>query len=203
MFFYEGVPKPANADQPVLIRIVVGVVKKMISAFNSGDVIYVRSLRNSKAGVMNVECRSIAVAQAVKSTFAGLVKSTHPPSYLKNVSWIVQGTRHFCANIKNRIKATVLLGYRIMFCLSFWAVVWFPLQLFHGYLLFCYFPGFNLLLSQSRYESSVVSNAICFKASEASWSGVDLFRDIIYSPSINEVKRQSVLLFIILWFDVS
>ena len=84
--FYEGVPKPANAEQPVLIRIVVGVVKKMISAFNSTDVIYVRSLRNSKAGVMNVECRSIAVAQAVKSTFAGLVKSTHPPSYLKNVS---------------------------------------------------------------------------------------------------------------------
>ena len=58
----------------------------MISAFNASDIIYVRSLRNSKAGVMNVECRSIAVASAVKSTFAGLVKSANPPSYLKNVS---------------------------------------------------------------------------------------------------------------------
>ena len=160
--FYEGVPKPANADQPVLIRIVVGVVKKMISAFNSTDVIYVRSLRNSKAGVMNVECRSIAVAQAVKSTFAGLVKSTHPPSYLKNVSWIVQGTRHFCANIKNRIKATVLLGYRIMFCLSFWAEVWFPLQLFHGIycsvifqvsISFCHSLGTRVRLSLMRSVS--------------------------------------------------
>ena len=82
-----------------------------------------------------------------------------------------------------------------------WSLI--PIAIVSRYLLFCYFPGFNLLLSQSRYESSVVSNAICFKASEASWSGVDLFRDIIYSPSINEVKRQSVLLFIILWFDVS
>ena len=81
-----GVPKPANAEQPALIKIVVGVVRKMISAFNSGDVIYVRSLRNSKAGILNIECRSIAVATAVKSTFASLVKSNNPPGYLKNVS---------------------------------------------------------------------------------------------------------------------
>ena len=160
--FYVGVPKPANADQPVLIRIVVGIVKKMISAFNSGDVIYVRSLRNSKAGVMNVECRSIAVAQAVKSTFAGLVKSTHPPSYLKNVSWIVQGTRHFCANIKNRIKATVLLGYRIMFCLSFWTVVWSHFNCFTGIycsvifqvsISFCHSLGTRVRLSLMRSVS--------------------------------------------------
>ena len=36
-----------------------------------------------------MECRSIAVATAVKSTFAGLVKSSKPPSYLKNVSIFV------------------------------------------------------------------------------------------------------------------
>lgn len=83
---FSGVPKPASADQPVLIKIVVGVVRKMISAFNSGDIVYVRSLRNSKAGVLNVECRSVAVATAVKSTFANLVKSANPPAYLKNVS---------------------------------------------------------------------------------------------------------------------
>ena len=58
----------------------------MIAAFNSGDIIYVRSLRNSKTGILNVECRTIAVASAVKSTFASLVKSTNPPAYLKNVS---------------------------------------------------------------------------------------------------------------------
>lgn len=81
-----GVPKPVTADQPVLIKLVVGVVRKMIAAFNSSDIIYVRSLRNSKSGVLNVECRSVAVATAVKSTFANLVKSAHPPAYLKNVN---------------------------------------------------------------------------------------------------------------------
>ena len=82
----SGVPKPASTEQPVLIKVVVGVVRKMIAAFNSTDIIYVRSLRNSKAGVLNVECRSVAVATAVKSTFANLVKSGNPPTYLKNVS---------------------------------------------------------------------------------------------------------------------
>ena len=61
----------------------------MIRSFNSTDVVYVRSIRNTKTGVFNVECRSIAVATAVKSTFAGLVKSSKPPSYLKNVSLFV------------------------------------------------------------------------------------------------------------------
>ena len=74
----------------------MGVVRKMISAFNSGDVIYVRSLRNSKAGILNVECRSIAVATAVKSTFASLVKSNNPPAYLKNVSSYVKINHLHC-----------------------------------------------------------------------------------------------------------
>ena len=91
----SGVPKPANAEQPILIKIVVGVVRKMILAFNSSDIIYVRSLRNSKAGVLNVECRSIAVATAVKSTFASLVKSNNPPAYLKNVSlYVIYDLKH-------------------------------------------------------------------------------------------------------------
>ena len=58
----------------------------MIPQFNNDDVKWVRSPKGGKTGVLNVECRSINVATAVKSTFAGLVKSDRPPSYLKNVS---------------------------------------------------------------------------------------------------------------------
>ena len=57
----------------------------MIPQFNNGDIRYVRCPRTGKNGVLNVECRNINVASAVKSTFAGLVKSDKPPSYLKNV----------------------------------------------------------------------------------------------------------------------
>ena len=63
----------------------VKLVKKMIPQFNNGDIRYVRCPRTGKNGVLNVECRNINVASAVKSTFAGLVKSDKPPSYLKNV----------------------------------------------------------------------------------------------------------------------
>ena len=78
-----------SVDQPAPIRSVVNVVRKMIPAFNSGDIVYVRNLRNSKNGTFNVECRSIAVASAVRSTFASLVKSAHPPGYLKSVSKLI------------------------------------------------------------------------------------------------------------------
>ena len=66
----------------------VKLVKKMIPQFNNGDIRYVRCPRTGKNGVLNVECRNINVASAVKSTFAGLVKSDKPPSYLKNVGYI-------------------------------------------------------------------------------------------------------------------
>ena len=61
----------------------------MIPQFNNSDVRYVRCPRTGKNGVLNVECRNINVATAVKSTFAGLVKSDKPPSYLKNVGSIL------------------------------------------------------------------------------------------------------------------
>ena len=66
----------------------VKLIKKMIPQFNNSDVRYVRCPRTGKNGVLNVECRNINVASAVKSTFAGLVKSDKPPSYLKNVGYI-------------------------------------------------------------------------------------------------------------------
>ena len=82
----SGLAKPVKIDQPSLIRSVVRCIRQMIQPFNETDVIYVRNIRSNRTGVFNVECRSIAVASAVKSTFAGLVKSTHPPAYLKGVS---------------------------------------------------------------------------------------------------------------------
>ena len=85
-FLLTGIPRPKATDQPSLIAVVVKLVKKMIPQFNNGDIRYVRCPRTGKNGILNVECRSINVASAVKSTFAGLVKSEKPPSYLKNVS---------------------------------------------------------------------------------------------------------------------
>ena len=78
-------PKPKTADQPSLIASVVKIVKRMIPPFNNGDIKWVRTLRAGKGGVFNVECRTVAVATAVKSSFANLIKSDNPPSYLKNV----------------------------------------------------------------------------------------------------------------------
>ena len=83
-----GIPRPKATDQPSLIAVVVKLVKKMIPQFNNGDIRYVRCPRTGKNGVLNVECRNINVASAVKSTFAGLVKSDKPPSYLKNVGYV-------------------------------------------------------------------------------------------------------------------
>ena len=88
IFVVLGIPRPKSTDLPSLIAIVVKLVKKMIPQFNNGDIRYVRCPRTGKNGVLNVECRSINVASAVKSTFAGLVKSERPPSYLKNVSYV-------------------------------------------------------------------------------------------------------------------
>lgn len=87
-YTFSGVPKPANFDQPTLIRSVVRLVRQLIRQFNETDIVYVRNIRSNKSTIYNVECRSIAVASAVKSTFAGLVKSAKPPAYLKGVSRI-------------------------------------------------------------------------------------------------------------------
>ena len=84
----SGMPKTKATDQPNLIASVVKIVKRMVPPFNSTDIKWVRSLKTGKGGVFNVECRSVAVATAVKSSFANLVKSDSPPTYLKNVSII-------------------------------------------------------------------------------------------------------------------
>ena len=83
---FSGIPKPKATDQPSLIAIVVKLVRRMIQQFNNDDIKWVWTNKGGKTGVLNVECRSINVASTVKSTFAGLVKSERPPSYLKNVS---------------------------------------------------------------------------------------------------------------------
>lgn len=81
-------PKSKATDQPSLIATVVRIVKRMVPPFNNTDIKYVRNLKTGKGGVFNVECRSVAVATAVKSAFANLVKSDSPPTYLKNVSMV-------------------------------------------------------------------------------------------------------------------
>ena len=85
LLLFSGLPKPKARDQPTLIASVVRIVKRMIPPFNSGDIKYVRNLKAGRGGIFNVECRSVAVATAVKSSFANLIKSDSPPSYLKNV----------------------------------------------------------------------------------------------------------------------
>ena len=82
----SGMPKPKVTDQPNLIASVDKIVKRMVPPFNHADIKWVRALKTGKGGVFNVECCNVAVATAVKSAFANLVKSDSPPTYLKNVS---------------------------------------------------------------------------------------------------------------------
>lgn len=85
----------------------------MIPQFNNDDVKWVRSPKGGKTGVLNVECRSISVATAVKSTFAGLVKSDRPPSYLKNVSDLLFVVMSFLWSLRARVISDLML------CLSY------------------------------------------------------------------------------------
>ena len=86
MLNFSGIAKPASVEQPELIAIVLGFVQNFVPEFSAADIIWVRSMRTSKLGVLNVQCRSIVCAGMVKSTFAGLVKQDVKPSYIGNVS---------------------------------------------------------------------------------------------------------------------
>ena len=37
-------------------------------------------------GVLNCQCRTVQMAATVRSTFASLIKSEHPPTYLGKIS---------------------------------------------------------------------------------------------------------------------
>ena len=121
----------------------VKLVKKMIPQFNNGDIWYVRCPRTGKNGVLNVECRSINVASAVKSTFAGLVKSEKPPSYLKNVGYFI---------IDLEFGVTCHFWYSMKFVLLTIPLI----------------SGFYLIFAHIGNSCQAFTDAICFKASEGS-----------------------------------
>ena len=81
-----GHPKTRITDQPVLAAQVVRFVDQFVPDFVADDILYVRSMRSTKTGLFNVQCRSVTKAQLVKSTFASLVKSDNPPDFLGDVS---------------------------------------------------------------------------------------------------------------------
>lgn len=85
MLNFSGIAKPASVEQPELIAIVLGFVQNFVPEFSAVDIIWVRSMRTSKLGVLNVQCRSVVMASKVRSTFASLVKSTPVPVFIGKV----------------------------------------------------------------------------------------------------------------------
>lgn len=83
--YYTGVAKPASVEQPELIAIVLGFVQNFVPEFTVAEIIWVRSMRTSKFGVLNVQCRSVVMASKVRSTFASLVKAKPVPSFVGKV----------------------------------------------------------------------------------------------------------------------
>ena len=79
MILISGVAKPASVEQPELIAIVLGFVQQFVPEFSAADIIWVRSMKTSKLGVLNTQCRSVVMASKVRSTFASLVKAKPIP----------------------------------------------------------------------------------------------------------------------------
>ena len=78
--------KPATVEQPLLITIVLQFVQQFVPEFVASDIIWVRSMKSSKVGVFNVQCRTVMAASRVRGTFASLVKSIPTPTFIGNVS---------------------------------------------------------------------------------------------------------------------
>ena len=85
MLNFSGIAKPASVEQPELIAIVLGFVQNFVPEFSAADIVWVRSMRTSKLGVLNVQCRSVVMASKVRSTFASLMKSTPVPVFIGKV----------------------------------------------------------------------------------------------------------------------
>ena len=69
-----------------MVAEVANYVDQFVKEFSADDIQYVRSMRSAKTSIYNVQCRSVTMANLVKSTFASLVKSDEPPEFLGNVS---------------------------------------------------------------------------------------------------------------------
>ena len=84
-FIFTGVAKPASVEQPELIAIVLNFVQQFVPEFTAAEIIWVRSMKTSKLGVLNVQCRSVVMASKVWSTFASLVKAKPVPAFIGKV----------------------------------------------------------------------------------------------------------------------
>ena len=82
---FSGVAKPDSVEQPELIAVVLGFVQNFVPEFSAAEIVWVRSMRTSKLGVLNVQCRSVVMASKVRSTFASLVKSKPVPAFIGKV----------------------------------------------------------------------------------------------------------------------
>ena len=83
---FSGIAKPVSVEQPELIAVVLGFVQQFVPEFTAAEVIWVRSMKTSKLGVLNVQCRSVVMASKVRSTFASLVKTKPVPAFIGKVS---------------------------------------------------------------------------------------------------------------------
>ena len=82
---FSGIAKPVSVEQPELIAVVLGFVQQFVPEFTAAEVIWVRSMKTSKLGVLNTQCRSVVMASKVRSTFASLVKAKPVPAFIGKV----------------------------------------------------------------------------------------------------------------------
>ena len=99
---FSGITKPASFEQPYLAGIVVDYVQRFVNQFTATDLIWVRSMKASKMGVLNCQCRTVQMASTVRSTFASLIKSDAPPTYLGKISI------SFCHQIGTRVRLSIM-----------------------------------------------------------------------------------------------
>ena len=81
----SGITKPNSIEQPVLIGLVLQFVQQFVPDFYASDISWVRSLKSSRFGVLNVQCRTVLAAARVRSTFASLVKAKPVPAFIGKV----------------------------------------------------------------------------------------------------------------------
>ena len=53
---FSGIAKPVSVKQPELIAVVLGFVQQFVPEFTAAEVIWVRSMKTSKLGVLNTQC---------------------------------------------------------------------------------------------------------------------------------------------------
>ena len=53
---FSGIAKPVSVEQPELIAVVLGYVQQFVPEFTAAEVIWVRSMKTSKLGVLNTQC---------------------------------------------------------------------------------------------------------------------------------------------------